>query len=360
MSVLQRLAVSALRTIDAEKAHAAAIGAIKRGLAPDVQELPQTPPYTFLGQPLNFLTGIPAGFDKRCEVPHLVGRKMGAGLIEVGSFVLKRPGNPKPRMGRHTDGQSVFNWIGLPGDEPEAFVANLKGYRDANPRGQGTLVGVSVAAPEMKPDQAAETLGGLTAMAAPYADYIALNISCPNTEQNTDAALAEVEGFVRAVVAKANGLPVIVKLAPTLDANMLTQTVDRCLQAGATGFEPCNTVPYALRHLIDEKHRPTEAEWLKDPRDGKTPVGGYSGPGLLPISIFMTKTIRRHAPADTPIIAVGGVQSVDDAVKLRAAGADVVCAYTALTREPDLLVRINEAFRGMDERQAGTGKEQSL
>ncbi|MBU6475386.1 MAG: hypothetical protein KGQ70_05425, partial [Alphaproteobacteria bacterium] len=211
------------------------------------------------------------------------------------------------------------------------FVAQLRRFQSA-PERKRLVVGASLASPENDTDD----LRALAAAIAPLADYLAVNISCPNIDAH-DAA--PIQSLIKAVVAEAGTTPVLVKLAPEANKDALQKTVEDVLSAGATGFIATNTMPQDKRGLLGG----IPFDW---PRSGGAAVGGYSGPLLLETSCRMVREIRGIAGAEIPVIGGGGVQSGDDAARLFDAGANAVQIYTGLVyKGPELISGINHAYR---------------
>ncbi|MCD8562833.1 MAG: dihydroorotate dehydrogenase (quinone) [Alphaproteobacteria bacterium] len=317
-----------------ETAHKVALWALKAGLVPPCPPDPSSLAVKILGRSFTNPIGLSAGADK--EAAALQGwQRAGFGFVEAGTLMPRpRTGNPCPRLWRLAEQNAVVNWLGLPSRGPDGFIRNLKTFKE---NAANTMaVGVSIASAEGLPDD----FRHLSALAAPYADYIALNISCPNTAEDLTSTLENLKNQVGAVRAEAGKCPVLVKLGPTDDMAFLKALVQEGLGAGATGFIATNTVPYDKRVLI--KDAPA-FEWPKN-REG-APVGGYSGPALLPVSLAMISEIRAITGPKVPLIGVGGVQSGEDAVRLLKAGANLVQLYTGLIyKGPRLVWDIKEVL----------------
>lgn len=311
-----------------ETAHKAALWALNSGLVPPCPPDPPGLSVKILGRVFGNPVGLSAGADK--DASALSGwQRIGFGFVEAGTLMPGvRMGNPAPRLWRLPEQQSVVNWLGLPSAGPEGFIRNLARFK-ASPH-NSMAVGVSIASTDGVLDDF-RYLAGLT---APYADYIALNISCPNTKEDLGGTLKSLSTQVGAMVREAGKIPVLVKLGPTDDMAFLKALVQTGLDAGASGFIATNTVPYDKRALL--KDAPA-FDWPQN-RDGAA-VGGYSGPALLPISLAMISEIRAITGPKIPLIGVGGVQSGEDALRLLKAGANLVQLYTGLIYKGPKLVR---------------------
>jgi dihydroorotate dehydrogenase len=311
-----------------ETAHKAALWLLKAGLVPPAPPESGSTRVKILGREFSNPIGLSAGADK--EAAALPGwQRLGFGFVEAGTLMPRpRSGNPCPRLWRLSDQSAVVNWLGLPSQGPERFIRNLARFR-GNP--DNTLqVGVSIASADGNPAD----FERLAALAAPYAAYIALNISCPNTVEDLGGTLESLQSQLTAAKRGAGACPLMVKLGPTDDMTFLKALVQTGLEAGAAGFIATNTVPYDKRALLKDAPAFT---WPQN-RDGQQ-VGGYSGPALLPVSLAMISEMRAIVGPKVPLIGVGGVQSGEDAVRLLKAGANLVQLYTGLIYKGPKLVR---------------------
>ena len=312
------LAQAGLSRLPPELAHAATVRALGLGLGrtsrPDAG-----PPARPFGKDLPNRVGLSGGADKNASA--LAGwARLGFGFVEAGTVtVAPRKGNPRPRVWRiGTD--SMVNAMGLPNLGIEAFAANLAAYR-ATPGGRARCVGASVATPDGRAGEMrrmAERIGS-------DVDFLTLNASCPNTEHEAP----DLTGILSQIAELRDGagnVPILVKLGPTGAAEGLDRMVDGLMAAAVDGFVPCNTATAAMGARLG---RYAPRPWPD--RDG-TPVGGYSGPGLAGISLWMVERIRGRVGAGPTIVGVGGVQAPDDLDAMFRAGADAVEVYTAVAR----------------------------
>ena len=322
----------AFHLLPPETAHKATIWALKNGLGPTGK--PDTPALqvSLLGRTFSNPIGLAGGAEKKAEA--LSGwAKMGFGFVEVGTVTLHpRAGNPKPRIWRLGDGKSVINWMGLPGEGLEPFVENLESF-SKTPGRKRLGLGISIGSPE----GALDDFKKITAAVAPLADYITLNASCPNVAHENDV----VQGIayqIKAVKQEAGGCPVLLKIGPTRDAEILKEVVSTAMDAGAAGIVATNTVPFDKRGLLKIEH-------LWWPECDSAPVGGYSGAALLETSCWMIVEIRALIGKDAPLIGVGGIQSGADAVRVLKSGANLIQLYTGLIyKGPALLEEIKTAI----------------
>ena len=273
--------------------------------------------------PLHFANplGMAAGFDKDARV---VGglAALGFGHVEVGTLTPRpQAGNPRPRIFRLPEDWALINRMGFPNGGVEAAVPRLRalaGRRD-------TVLGVSLGKQkETALDEATGDYVAVMRAVYPYADYLAVNISSPNTPglrelqggRYLDALLAALVAENRELAARA-GLaprPLWVKIAPDLSSEELDEVLAALLSAGADGIIATNTT--------------LARDGLSDAR--RSEAGGLSGRPLRRRSTELIAAIRHRTGGALPIIGVGGVATADDVRAKLDAGAAVVQLYSAL------------------------------
>ena len=281
--------------------------------------------------------GMAAGLDKNARCIDGLGA-MGFGFVEVGTVTpLAQSGNPKPRMFRLPAARALINRLGFNNEGLDAFVANVQRsrlYRQrqgaiARPMLLGLNIGKNAATPiEQATSDYLICLDGVY----PFADYVAVNISSPNTKNlrslQSDEAL---DGLLGALAQRreqlaskaARRVPIFVKIAPDLDAAQVQTIAATLKRHGMDGVIATNTT--LGRDAVKGQAHAEEA-------------GGLSGaPVLLPSNRVIAQ-LRAALGAAFPIIGVGGIMSADDAVSKIRAGADVVQIYTGLIYQgPDLV-----------------------
>jgi dihydroorotate dehydrogenase len=330
-----------LFSLDPELAHDLTLDALAR--------VQHTPLIHLLAQPrvddpvmlagLRFLNrvGLAAGLDKngRC-IDGLAA--MGFGFIEVGTVTPRpQPGNPKPRLFRLPQARALINRMGFNNAGLAAFIANVE---RATFRSRGGILGLNIGKNAATPiEHAADDYLAAFDGVYPHADYVAINISSPNTQNlralQTDAALDALLAAVRrrkTVLERKHGrsVPVFVKLAPDLDERQIEAIAARLKKHGVDGVIATNTT--LARDGV--KHLPHGEE-----------AGGLSGAPLLAASNRVIRQLRQALGAGFPIIGVGGVMSGADAQAKIAAGADLVQIYTGfIYRGPALLTEAARAL----------------
>ena len=299
-------------------------------------------PVTVAGLTFANRVGLAAGLDKngRC-IDGLAA--FGFGFIEVGTVTPKpQPGNPKPRMFRIPEARALVNRLGFNNAGLEALIANVRRSRF---RARGGILGINIGKNAATPiERAVEDYLACLDAVYPHADYVAVNISSPNTANlrtlqsgdALDALLGSLQERRRALAARhGRAVPVFVKIAPDLDAAQIAE-IARALRAHAVqGVIATNTTldREAVRGMAHAEE-----------------TGGLSGAPLLDRSNRIVRELRAALGPGFPIIGVGGVLSGDDARAKVAAGADLVQIYTGLIyRGPEL---VGEAAKRLSDRRA--------
>ena len=336
------LARSALFSLDAETAHELTLSSLQkaydcrltRGLMASRPEKPRS----LMGLHFRNPVGLAAGLDKNgAHIDALGG--LGFGFIEVGTVTPRaQPGNPKPRMFRLPESQALINRLGFNNLGLDAFLANV---RRSQWRGQGGVVGLNIGKNADTPIERAadDYLAGLDGV-YPYADYVTVNISSPNTKnlralQGGDE-LAGLLGLLRdkrSELADRHGraVPLAVKIAPDLDQEQIDAIADTLPRYGVDGVIATNTT--LSRDAVAGHRHAGEA-------------GGLSGPPVHELSLAVIERLRARLGAALSIVGVGGIVSGRQAREKIAAGADAVQVYTGLIyRGPALVEECVRALR---------------
>ena len=326
--------------VDAEKVHDATYDFAKRvnrskllaKLAENLYDF-QSPrlSQTYWGHTFRNPVGLAAGFDKNgCLVPAM--QALGMGFMEVGSITAQAScGNPKPRAFRLPKDQALINRMGLNNDGAQTVTKRLQNIESSIP------VGVNIAKthdPKIMGDKAIQDYIFSYKEAQKVADYITINISCPNTaEGKTFEDPVVLDGLLRAIQDKKdiNTIPTLVKFSPDLGRPALHELIEICEQHQIDGYVACNTS--ASRRKLQTPQHQLDA----------IGHGGLSGAPLSMKSVHVVQWIRQKAGPHKPIIGVGGIHSFETALEMLKAGANLLQIYTGLVYEgPGLIKRINQ------------------
>jgi dihydroorotate dehydrogenase len=342
--MLYPIARSALFKLAPETAHALSLAAVaKAGAVAPVRaalaaqyRVPDAEPVVAFGLRFANRVGLAAGYDKDGEAWRGLAA-LGFGHIEVGTVTpAPQPGNPKPRVFRLVDRRSVINRMGFPGRGAAYVAARLD-----RPRPYGVVVGVNIGKQKTTPlEEAAADYERLMETFAPLADYLAVNISSPNTPGLRQLQDPSFLGALLGRLAAKQGeladrggtrTPVLVKLAPDLDGEQIRTAVDLIVASGLDGIIATNTT--VSRATVGG--HPVASE-----------EGGLSGAALSEMSTQVIAAIAERLDGELPIIGVGGIMSPKDAREKLDAGATLVQIYTGLVYEgPGLVRRILEEIR---------------
>jgi len=329
-----------LSRLDPEFAHHAAIPVIRllgmrpfawaaRAVtAPDASQQVRALGLTF---PSPF--GVAAGFDKNAVMVRGLDA-LGFGHIEVGTITaIPQDGNPKPRLFRLVLDRAVINRMGFNNAGADAAAKRLRRLRRRAPR---AVIGVNIGKSRVVEveDAVADYVASATRL-APLADYLAINVSSPNTPGLRGLQAVEtLAPLLRAVKDAAGSTPLLVKIAPDLSDDEITAIARLAVAEGLDGIIAHNTT-------ISREGLHTAASVVE-----AAGAGGLSGAPLKQRSLEVLAVVRAAVPDDFCVIAVGGVETAED-VRLRLdAGATLVQGYTAfLYRGPLWGRQINRGLR---------------
>ncbi|MDE2561203.1 MAG: quinone-dependent dihydroorotate dehydrogenase [Sphingomonadales bacterium] len=299
--------------LDAERAHHLSIAALKWSVRlgpPSAGPLATEVAGLAFPNPL----GMAAGFDKDGEVPDAV-LGLGFGFTEVGTITPRpQPGNPKPRLFRLEEDRAVINRFGFNSGGGEAAAARL-----AKRAGKPGVVGINIGTNKESTDRIAD-YAAMTRLMTPFASYLAVNISSPNTPGlralQDESALTELLDAVLGARGEA-GPPVFLKVAPDLepaDIDAIARiAVDRRLGALMVSNTTITRPPLGSRHA------------------GET--GGLSGAPLRDLAQQRLKDFRKATGGAIPLIGIGGIATGADAWERIRAGASLVQLYSAMVYE---------------------------
>jgi dihydroorotate oxidase A (EC 1.3.3.1) len=331
--MLYRLARPAIFQLDPEKAHDLTIKTLSRFHHTPLrflysQHLPPRP-VTVMGLHFTNPVGLAAGLDKNGECIEAFGA-MGFGFVEVGTVTPRaQPGNDKPRLFRLKAAEGIINRMGFNNHGVEALVENVK--RAKNFAG---VLGINIGKNKDTPiEQGTDDYIACMQKVYPYADYIAVNISSPNTPGLRSLQYGNIFDELLSALKKEQAqlaethdkyVPLAVKIAPDLSSDEIQHVADSLVRHHIDGVIATNTT--LERSLVDGMPHYREA-------------GGLSG---RPVQLKSTEVIRqlhRALNGAMPIIGVGGIDSVTAAREKLEAGADLVQLYSGLIYQGPGLVK---------------------
>jgi dihydroorotate dehydrogenase len=299
-----------------------------------IYKVPSKPVQAF-GLTFKNPVGLAAGYDK--DALAIKGLSaLGFGHVEVGTVTPKpQPGNPRPRVFRLIEDEAVINRMGFPGKGGEFVVQRLKRSNARKFKRADIVLGLNLGKNKDTPNEEAvlDYLDLLQNM-APYGDYLAINISSPNTvglrqlqgREALEGLLTQLD-IQRRMEEKAleKRIPLLVKLAPDLTERELDEAVDVILRTRMNGVIATNTT--------------LTWEGLQSGRQAES--GGLSGSPLRVRSEAVLRQIVKRVDGKIPVVSVGGVMNPEDAKRRLALGASLVQVYTGLIyRGPKLVQEI--------------------
>ena len=315
-----------LLLLPAEAAHSIAVFFLRVGMAvPGVRALarrlfaPRAPELQVraLGRVFPGPIGLAAGFDKTARAYRELAA-LGFAFVEVGTVTARaQPGNPKPRVFRLPDDRALVNRLGFNNDGARAVAKRLAQRRDV-------VVGINIGKSKVATGdeiiadyvESAEQLG-------PLADYLVVNVSSPNTAGLRDLqAVQTLRPLLRAVrsalmrVSPGRRVPLLVKIAPDLSDEDIDAVADLAVELELDGIIATNTT-------LSRDH-------LRSPASAVAAcgAGGLSGAPLKARALEVLRRLRARVGTRLVLIAVGGIESVDDAWERLSAGAALVQLYT--------------------------------
>lgn len=330
------IATAALRWIDPETAHEAALNGLRLGLGPRARgdKFPRLK-ITLAGLDLPNPIGMAAGFDKNCEAPDAL-LACGFGFVECGTVTPRaQVGNPRPRIFRLSGDRSVINRLGF----------NNKGLDDYADRlaaraGKSGIVGANVGANKDSTDRAADYVAGMGRVWK-HASYVTANISSPNTPGlrglQEKGALEDLLGRLREArgpLESAHGRrPLFLKVAPDLDDTAVRDIAELVLTYQLDALIVSNTTLQRPPHLTS---------------DERDEAGGLSGQALFQISTHVLRQFAQALSGRLPLIGVGGVESGATALAKIKAGASAVQLYSSMVfAGPSLVARVLDELDGL-------------
>ena len=281
--------------------------------------------------------GLAAGFDKSgTAISALAG--LGFGSIEIGSISIDPSiGNPKPRLWRLPDDRAIIVHYGLPNDGAVAIARRLSTTKLPVPLGINLVVtNRGAGAFPLNADQIIDEYVAAAKIMAPHADYLMLNLSCPNTVDGRDffADQGHLDACLSALDSIKLKLPVFLKVSPLGGV----AAIERVL-AAADSREFVSGFMFNLPPVKPEAMNTPEKIWRSLP-------GAVSGPPAAALADFcIAETFRRMDRKRHVLIGAGGVASAEDAYAKIRLGASLVQILTVLIYEgPGVVRRITEGL----------------
>jgi dihydroorotate dehydrogenase len=278
--------------------------------------------------------GFAAGFDKNAEVFDLLGN-LGFSFVEIGTVTPKpQSGNPKPRNFRLKKDNAIINRMGFNNDGLSAIIKRLRENTNRT-----VIVGGNIGKNTMIPNSDAisdylKTFKGLY----DYVDYFTVNVSCPNVDNLTQLQNKnDLEILLKSLLNERKYMdiykPVLVKISPDLSFEQIDDILYIIRETGIDGVVATNTT-------ISRQGLKTPAKEIED--IGR---GGLSGQPLTKRSLEIVRYISEQTSGKLPVIAVGGIMTVADAINMFDAGASLIQLYTGyIYRGPCFVKKIQKAL----------------
>lgn len=259
--------------------------------------------------------GVAAGVDKDASWFGALGA-LGFGFVEVGTVTaLAQEGNNRPRVFRILSRRALLNRMGFPNAGAEAIAARL------SRRTGGPVIGVNVGKGRVTPlEQAPQDYRAAVRATSPFCDYVAINVSSPNTpgvrDLQSPESLREVVAAVRDGLADAGvERPVLVKLSPDLADEQLDELADLALELGLDGIVAVNTT--LDRGGVGDRQGIADVQG-----------GGVSGAPLKRRALEVLERLRARVGDRLVLVSVGGIENAEDTWERIRAGATLVQGYT--------------------------------
>jgi dihydroorotate dehydrogenase len=324
-----------LFSLDPETAHNVTLPALRRAAAMGLTgfvKKPKPDPRTVMGITFPNPVGLAAGLDK--DGAYIDGlAALGFGSIEIGTVTPRaQPGNPRPRMFRLPAAQGIINRMGFNNGGVDAFVANVQSSRFYQER-QGVL-GLNIGKNADTPiEKAADDYVACLRKVYPYASYVTVNISSPNTKNlrqlqdasELDALLSQLKEEQSRLADKyGHYVPLALKIAPDVDGDQIRNIGGALVRHGIDGVIATNTT--LNRRDVEGMRHANEQ-------------GGLSGAPVFDLSNIVIRALKAEVGEAVPIIGVGGILSGRDARAKIDAGAKLVQLYSGLIYRGPALVR---------------------
>ncbi len=341
--MLYKLVRPLLFSLDPERAHELTLATLQRadalGVARFVARHIDPLPVDVMGLRFPNPVGLAAGLDKSAANIDALGT-LGFGFIEAGTVTPRaQPGNAKPRVFRLVDSSAVINRMGFNNEGVERFIDNVR--RQQAFRDRGGIVGLNIGKNADTPiERALDDYRTCLRRVYDDADYVAVNVSSPNTKDLRSLQSARqlatlltglTEERKRLQDRHGKRVPLAVKIAPDVADESVPEIADTLVEHGADAVIATNTTV------------------ARDPVRGQThadEAGGLSGRPLTERATQVVHLLSRHLHGALPIIGVGGIMNGADAVEKMQAGASLVQLYTGfIYAGPQLVAECVDAIR---------------
>ena len=324
--------------MDAEQAHHLVMFAIRFAGAVGLTKLAKIKPtgrgsVQAFGLHFDAPFGLAAGFDKNAVAIKALG-ELGFSHVEIGTVTaIAQNGNDKPRLFRLIPDRALINRMGFNNQGAAAIAKRLEKLRAKS----GTLpvIGVNIGKSKVVDvEKAVDDYRASAKLLAPHADYIAVNVSSPNTPGLRSLQSVEaLEPILIAVMKESLGKPVLVKIAPDLVNEDIAAVADLALDLGLAGVIATNTT-------ITRENLHTDAKRIEE-----IGAGGLSGAPLKDRSLEVLRLLNARMNGRAAIISVGGIETPAEAAERIANGATLVQGYTGWIYNGPLWARkINKSF----------------
>ena len=321
------------RFLDAEFAHHIGMTAIRIGGAVGFTKLARVKasPKTdvqVMGLHFDSPFGVAAGFDKNAIAIRALG-DLGFSHVEIGTVTAKaQPGNEKPRLFRLIADRALINRMGFNNQGADAVAVRLENLRNRNHRNL-PVIGVNIGKSKVTAvEDAADDYRYSAAKLAEFADYLAVNVSSPNTPGlRSLQAVESLRPILEAVLAESLGKPVLVKIAPDLADQDIVDVANLALEMGLAGVIATNTT-------IARNGLKTSAEKVE-----ACGAGGLSGAPLKARSLEVLQILNQTIAGRAAIISVGGVETAAEVKQRIDAGASLVQGYSGFIYHGPLWAR---------------------
>lgn len=271
--------------------------------------------------------GMAAGFDKNAEIVRELGQ-LGFSHVEIGTVTrFAQDGNPKPRLFRLKKDLSLINRMGFNNDGADAVANRIAKLRSSG--AELPVIGVNIGKSRITElEDAVSDYQYSAEKLSPFADYIAVNVSSPNTPGlRSLQAIDQLEPILRAVQSHSLGKPVLVKIAPDLADEDVVAVAQLATKLGLAGVIATNTT--VSRSGLRTSDKAVAAMG----------AGGLSGPVLQERSFEVLGLLRAYLPSTMAIVSVGGVFTAQDVLQRLEFGASLVQGYTGFVYEGPLWAR---------------------